>query len=126
MKPEDYAKIAFNKDLPINKATDGFILDSQHGAELLYHLGQNPQLAAEVAKLDPIATIRLLTRLEMALSGDSPAPQPKTTRTPPPPTDLGARNTPPKNEAEAAAARGDYATYKRLMNQQDIEAAKTR
>lgn len=50
------------------------IKTADQGADLAYHLGQNPELARQISQLHPVEAARMLGRLEATLS----APKPRT------------------------------------------------
>ncbi len=87
-KYADFDIVVSNPALRINEGMAEFIADSDIGAELAYHLGKHPRLAAQIADLSPIKAARELTRIESEL-----ASKPKATpsRAPEPITPVGAR-----------------------------------
>jgi hypothetical protein len=82
------------------------IIESEKGAEVLYHLGSHPDEAKRIAMLSPLAAARELGRIEARLS--MPAPR-TTTKAPPPVKPVGASD---------AGVRKDPAT----MSQAEYEA----
>lgn len=114
--------------IPINPVMDGFILSSNHGAEVLYKLGSDLKEAERISKLAPADCLRALVRLEMtaekpAESTPSPAPK-KVTSAPPPTRDIQARNSAPADEIGKAVADDDFRAFYRLQNQKDLAARK--
>lgn len=95
-KPElpNFEAIAFNTTLQVSPVMGDAIMDSELGPEILYHLGSNPDEAARISKLSPIAQVREIGKLEASLakpadtgaaSEDEPAPQKTAISKAPPP-----------------------------------------
>jgi hypothetical protein len=147
-KHDDFAEVAFDPKLqiPVGSATDAFILDSELGAEVLYHFGKHPaELARITAIKSPLAQIRELMKLEIKLSGDTSsetskssatsngekevkaeakAPIPKITTAPKPPSEVGGRGTAPEDEIAAAVEAENFRTFKRLEDARDARKFK--
>ena len=87
-KYEDFDEVIESYDGPITPAMSEALLTSEVGADLAYWLGKNPEKAAEIAKLSPIATARELGKIEARIAEQkSAAPKAApTTRAPKPPT----------------------------------------
>ena len=82
---EDYRDVVFNESLPITPAMAEVIQESDDGPALAYHLGKNPDLAARIAALPPIAAAREMGRLEARLSAEKEkAKAPVVSKAPPP------------------------------------------
>ncbi len=69
------------------------IVTSELGALVAYELGKNPDEAERIARLNPIAAIREIGKIESRIAGTKPAdevedkePPPATTRAPRPPS----------------------------------------
>lgn len=70
----DFAEVAEAPDLPINDLMAQAIMRSEHGPEIQYHLGKNPDEARRIADLsarDPYAAVLALGALEARLSTGS-------------------------------------------------------
>lgn len=71
--------------VPVSPAMREVIVDSEHGAEMAYFLGKNPDEAHRIAQLSPIAAAREMGRIEAkfgqatsgAPAGKPVAPKPK-------------------------------------------------
>lgn len=88
---EDYRDVVFNDNLPITPAMAEAIQESDDGPALAYHLGKNPDLAARIAALPPIAAAREMGRLEARLSAEKEkAKAPVVSKAPPPPPKIDA------------------------------------
>lgn len=84
----DFHAVVSNPTLTINEGMVEFLADSEHGADVAYHLGKNPHLAAQIAQMSPIKAARELTRLESEI-----AAKPKATpsKAPDPINPVGSR-----------------------------------
>lgn len=99
------------------------VMRSPVGPQIIFHLFENDQAEAlRIAKTgDPVAVAYEIGKIEAALSGKrapaaSGSPVKKVSNAAPPPTELSAAKSAPGDEADAALASGDFATYKRIMN----------
>lgn len=86
------------KHISRGSVVDQWILESDLGAEILYHFGQNLDDLLRYGKLSPVAAARELTKLEAKLSGEPEAktpaqPEPKVTKAPKPASIVGGRGT---------------------------------
>lgn len=63
-KTPDFDSVMQNPELRISKTMYEAIRETEVGAEIAYHLGKNPQEAARIAALSPIAAIREIGKLE--------------------------------------------------------------
>lgn len=86
---EDYESTVYDQSLPITQAMAEVIQESDDGPAIAYHLGKNPEVAAKIAQLPPIAAAREIGRIEARLEyerarakekpavSSAPAPTPK-------------------------------------------------
>lgn len=86
----DFQQVVSNPNLPINDAMAEFIAESDLGADIAYHLGQNPMKAAALAQMSPVKAARELAKLETELAN---APKAKPTKAPDPISPVGSRPT---------------------------------
>ncbi|MDE2144974.1 MAG: hypothetical protein KGJ01_03360, partial [Patescibacteria group bacterium] len=63
-KYPDFKDVALNPSVAINPAMYEVIKDSDLGADIAYYLGSNPDEAARIAKLNPIAAIKEIAQIE--------------------------------------------------------------
>lgn len=80
----DFEAVALNPKLPMPPVVARMVATSEMGADLAYHLGKNPGLAAEIAlaaQSNPVEAARKLGRIEATLT----APKPRTETNAPPP-----------------------------------------
>jgi hypothetical protein len=86
---EDFLEV-FDSTVPVSGPMAEFLLESEDGAKLAYHLGRNRDEAKRIAGLGSIAAARELTKLELKLT----APETEkrvATKAPPPPGTVGGR-----------------------------------
>lgn len=95
---DDMAESASNLLSQAQTPTSGNIqhalITGEHGPELLYHFGQNPEEMERILALSPVLALVELGKLEARIaseeSGAEPGkkPEPRVTKAPPPPTPL--------------------------------------
>jgi hypothetical protein len=124
------------KSIKIGSVMDGWILDSEIGADMLYFLAKNPGEVERIQALAPFAAARELTKLEdKLLSGtETPAPPKKeekaegsttaVTRAPAPATTISGRTTAPADPVERAEKNGDFKAYKSAANAEEFAKRK--
>jgi hypothetical protein len=95
----DYDDVAKSADVPITRDMAVAILDTENPPAIAYYLGKNPDEAAAIASMTPIAAARAIGRIEAKLEAP-PAPvtprEPprKTTNAPPPPKTVSGAGKP--------------------------------
>lgn len=109
----DFDQVAMNNDLPISESLAVLLQTSEQGPDLLYHLGQNPALAAQLSQMHPVEAARAIGRLEATLT----APKPRTETKAPDPINpvrgaAGTRNPAEMTASEYAAWRAAGGTFK--------------
>lgn len=70
-KHADFDAIALNPKLPVTPVMLHVLQSGDNGAELLYHLGQHPEVAAAIAQMKPGAAALALGRLSAKLFPDT-------------------------------------------------------
>lgn len=99
----------------MNDALIEEIGESENGEYLLYHLAQNPKLAASINRMSPRDIAREIGRLESKVS----LPQPKRqTQAPPPLTAPKGGASPPK-DISALAKQDDLSAFIKARNEED-------
>jgi hypothetical protein len=122
---EDFEAVAFAPDLPIKAGSvvDAWILDSENGMELLYHLGKNPAELDRINALKtPFAQARELTKLEVSLlekKSAAPAGPKKISEAPPPASRVEGEKTSIGDESRQAVIDGDTRAYIAAENAKD-------
>jgi hypothetical protein len=98
---QDYDAVAF-ANFPVSDAMVGIIKESDRGADVLYHLGSNPELSRELAHLPPLAAARRIGQIEAALT-TQPAPI-RQTKAPEPITPVTPKATAQKDPSKMTIA----------------------
>lgn len=133
-KLPDFDDVALKTPLPIREGSvaDAFLMESDHGAKLLYELAKNVPELERIQKLNPIAQARELVYLELLHGGlDSlkkdarfsdllSSPAIPVTRAPKPPSELGGRGTSPSDALESAAKANDFRAFKAEANRRAL------
>lgn len=115
-KYADFAEVALNPDLPIpvGSVTYAFLHDSDHGADVLYHLGSNPDKLAEISAMPPLKAARALYAIESEVSKAPSAPA--VSKAPPPPNQVSGKGTTSASAVEKAIEDGDFEAYRKAEN----------
>lgn len=104
----------FHRELPVSQAMAEVIVQSDDGPALAYHLGKNPDVAAQLAMLSPTLAARELGRIEARIQLEreqAKTAKPPVSKAPPPPPRIEASN------AEMSAKTTD-STGDRLSDQE--------
>jgi hypothetical protein len=123
----DKKNVFRNKDLKtikLNSVLDAWLLDSDYGALMLYHLAKNPSEIERIQSLSPFKSARELTKLEDKLStGSTPIPEKKETKeessssstemkrvssAPAPASSVSGKSTAPIDEIENAVKKEQF------------------
>lgn len=83
-KYDDYLEVAHNPAIKITQEMAEVIKTSDEGPEIAYHLGKNPEEAARIAQLPPLAQARELGKLEGNLNTKKGNTTPDVTKAPDP------------------------------------------
>lgn len=120
---EDYhdAKMALLDDPMVahHPGIGGAITASAHPAELIYVLGNNPQVASSIARMDPVSAAMAIGRIEAIIEASmqqQQAPAPQQRQAPAPIKPIGA-SAPPAN-ADISSAR-TYAEFVAIREAQE-------
>lgn len=74
---DDFAEVAEADDLPISIPMAQALMLAENGPQVAYHLGQNKDEAARIAKLDPAAATFEIGKLAAKLSSPQATPRPR-------------------------------------------------
>jgi hypothetical protein len=107
------------KDSPI----DRWVLESPHGADVLYHLQTTPGEVQRIAAMSIGQQHRELARLELRFDAPGSTPTPVSTA-PAPGRTLGGHQPAGGDAAERALASGDVEAYIREANARELAALK--
>lgn len=64
----DFESVAMSPSVPITQSMFEVIIDSEQGPEIAYHLGQHPDTAQKIARMNATAAAREIGKLEAQLS----------------------------------------------------------
>lgn len=126
-KHADFEAIAFapfkaGYEIPVGSAMDAWILESDHGAEVLYALQKNPAEIKRLLALGPIAQTRELVKLEdTALAASTVKTK---TDAPEPGPVLGVRAGDPASDSVRALKKRDTRAYIDAKNREELAARK--
>ncbi len=117
-KYADFDEVALSDSLPVKQGTvlAAFVMDSEHGPDIAYHLGSHPEEFQRISALPQLAQARELTKLELTFANPTSTPVPKVTAAPRPPNQLSGKAAVTKDTLEQAAEDGDFDTYAREAN----------
>lgn len=138
----DFQEVALDTSIPIKAGSivDVFLLDSDLGPRLLYHLAKHPAeleriqgkpsaydkngvVTAFAGGLNPIAQARELSKLEAKLSGSGGGAASGSARpvsqAPRPPHQSSGKGTVTKDAVKEAAEKNDQTTFNRASNERD-------
>ncbi len=102
---EDYSDVA----LPLTADMRDFLIESEVGPQIGYHLAKDLQNAQRIQGLPPLQRVKELTKLELAISGTMTSPdkpKPAVSKAPVPPKQIAgksptmAKNEPPMDFSE--------------------------
>lgn len=121
---EDFEEVAFAPELPVKAGSivDSWLLDSENGMEMLYHLGKHPEELDRINALKPFAQARELTKLELSLSetkSSVPAIPKKVSEAPPPASRVEGEKTLSTDASRQAVMDGDVRAYIAAENEKD-------
>ena len=118
----DYRKTVTDQRLrPLSQATVDLLLASGDGPDVMYHLGQNTDLAVQIARLSPAQQLASIGRIQGELAAKAaqaaapkpipPAPKPKppnVSKAPPPPTPVSASSQSDPNELDPKMSMAEF------------------
>jgi hypothetical protein len=116
----------FMDKIPAGSSVDRFILESDSGPALLYHLAQNPDEIKRILRISgtPLQYAEL-GAIASGLNGkSSKPPAKKLTSAPPPVSEVGGKGTAAGDPIESAVKRGDFASYFKAQNAKELKARK--
>lgn len=136
-KYADFDQVALNPDLliPAGSVADTFVLDSEHGADVLHYLGQHPEVLESfygnfdlktgkyTNKVNPLRQARELFKIEQKFATGSSSVR-RVSNAPPPPHEVSGKGTTSSDEVEQALKDDDTAAYFATANRRDIARRK--
>lgn len=113
-KPEDFEEVAFADDLQVTADMLEALAECDDPSKVLYHLGKNKDLAAEIAGKGPKQQLKELLKLDMTSKDFKPAKPVKITKTADPIDPVGGADAQEKSISEMS-----FAEYEAHMNKKD-------
>ena len=112
-KPEDFEAVALNPEVPVTGEMLEALAECEDPAKVMYHLGQNKDLAADIASGSPAQQMRAIAKLDLTVTSKPPKPT-KTTNAPDPISPVGGSDA-----QEKAPAEMSFAEYEAHMNKKE-------
>lgn len=117
--PEDFKAVALNAELPVTGEMLEALAECEDPAKVLYHLGKNKDLAAEIASKPALQQMREITKLDLTVVKAPPKPT-KTTKAPDPIEPVGGADAQQKDISKMS-----FAEYEAHMNKAERERKST-
>jgi hypothetical protein len=113
-KYPDYKDVAESPNVTVSIPMAHAIMQSEHGPEIAYHLGKNPEEAKRIASLNPVQQLVEVGLIVAKLTATAPAtaapaPKPAVSAAPKPITPLESKSDPVKRPEEMGM--DEYAEY---------------
>jgi hypothetical protein len=112
-KPEDFEAVALNPDLPVTGEMLEALAECDDPAKVMYHLGQNKDLATDIAGQSPAQQMRAIAKLDLTVKSKPPKPT-KTTNAPEPISPVGGSDAQEKSVSDMS-----FAEYEAHMNKKE-------
>lgn len=115
-KPEDFDTVALDPELTISSEMVEGLAECDDPIKVMYHLGQNKELAAEIAGKSPAQQIREIVKLDLTVKSKPPKPT-KVTEAPDPINPVRGQDAQQKPVSEMS-----FAEYEEYMNGKEQKA----
>lgn len=112
-KPEDFEAVALNPEVPVTGEMLEALAECEDPAKVMYHLGQNKDLATDIASGSPAQQMRAIAKLDLTVTSKPPKPT-KTTNAPDPINPVGGSDA-----QEKAPSEMTFAEYEAHMNKKE-------
>lgn len=112
-KPEDFEKIALNPDLSVTGDMLEALAECDDPVKVMYHLGKNADLAADIAGKSPAQQMREIAKLDLTVTSKPPKPT-KTTNAPDPISPVSGSDAQEKSIGDMS-----FAEYEAYMNSKE-------
>lgn len=119
----DAVALATDTMIPQGSLIDSWILESEHGADVLYHLQKHTAEVDRLLRLSPLAQTRALVQMETELLADRPK---LITSAPAPGPVLTARTGDVADPVKAALKKRDTGAYLREANEKELASRRRR
>lgn len=117
----DYDETVFTEDVPMSQAMHDAIVTSDHGAEVAYFLGKNPDEAERIAVLPPIAAIREIGKIESRIAGTKPAAEEEEQESPAAASRAPRPPSPVRRTSGASSEPHDSDDYKTWLRKREAQ-----
>ena len=114
-KPDDFDAIALNPELPVTGEMLEALSECDDPAKVMYHLGQNKDLAAQIAGKTPAQQMREIAKLDLTITSKPKKPT-KITNAPDAITPVSGTDSQKKAESEMSFA--EFEANDRARNSQ--------
>lgn len=111
--PEDFEAVALAQDVPINGSMLEALAECDDPAKVMYHLGKNKELSAEIAGKTPVQQAREIAKLDMTVTAKKPKPA-NVTNAPETIDPVGGGDTQQKSVADMS-----FSEYEAYMNKKE-------
>lgn len=125
-KYSDFEQVAFSEDVPMSNAMMNAIVKHKLGAEIAYELGQNPDEAERIAKLEPVDAVMEIGVIGSRIANKSAAAE-KEEEEEPAPAAASRAPKPPSPVRRGAAANTDPSDsddYKTWLKKREAQLAR--
>jgi len=112
-KPQDFESVARNPEVPITGEMLEALAECDDPAKIMYHLGQNKDLASEIASGSAAQQMRGIAKLDLTVTSKPPKPA-KITNAPDPISPVAGSDAQQKSPAEMSQAE-----YEAWANKQE-------
>tara|TARA_R110002153_G_scaffold173631_1_gene326410 strand:- start:6442 stop:7380 length:939 start_codon:yes stop_codon:yes gene_type:complete len=114
-KPDDFDAIALNPELPVTGEMLEALSECDDPAKVMYHLGQNKDLAAQIAGKTPAQQMREIAKLDLTITSKPKKPT-KITNAPDAISPVSGTDSQQKAESEMSFA--EFEAHDRARNSQ--------
>lgn len=107
----DFDEVLADADMEVSKALIDEIVTNENGAALQYFLAKNPDEAARLSAMNPVALAREVGRLESRFTTTPSTKTAKVTGAPPPPNPVG-KPTPTSTKTPGEMSPSEYRVWR--------------
>ena len=129
-KYDDFEQVAYNPNLPVTEAMARAIQASEIGPDVLYHLGNSPNEAARISRLDPILQAREIGKIEARLGAEPPVKRTSNAPAPIAPVTARSQGTPRYDTTDPRSTKSmstsEWIEAERLRQIKKYEAQRNR
>jgi hypothetical protein len=112
-KPDNFEEVALNPDVDITAEMVEALAECDNPANVMMHLGNNKDLATEIAGQSPAQQMRAIAKIDLTVTSKPPKPT-KTTKAPEPISPVSGSDAQQKDVSEMS-----FAEYEAHMNEKE-------